>query len=135
VKALVLLIEDNPGDVGLIRVALHEHAVECDLTVVEDGAQAIEMIQRIDDGDAPCPQFLILDLNLPKVPGMEVLKRMRASVRCSHVPVVILTSSDNLKDKDMAARLGASRYLKKPSRLNDFIALGGVFKELMNAGV
>ena len=125
------MIEENLGDVGLIRLALEEYGVECDLTVVMDGEQAIELIERVDAGSAACPQFLILDLNLPKVPGLEVLKRLRASARCGHIPVVILTSSDNQRDREATARLGASRYIPKPSRLREFLALGAVFKNLI----
>jgi CheY-like chemotaxis protein len=124
-------VEDNPGDVGLVREALNEHEVECELTVLTDGERAIQYIDEVDAGEAPCPELVILDLNLPRRPGREVLERMRTSVKCGHSPVVILSSSDGRKDREEAAQLGATRYLKKPSRLDDFMDLGAVFKEIL----
>jgi len=125
-------VEDNPADSGLVREALKEHAVDCELILMTDGEQAIDFIQCLDAGQLPCPDLVILDLNLPKRPGRDVLARMRASPGCSRVLVVILTSSNNQKDRDDAARLGASRYIQKPSRLHEFIELGRVFKEMLS---
>ncbi len=124
----ILLAEDNPADAGLVRRALEEHGVEGELIVIEDGAKAIEFIQALDDQAAPCPNLAIVDLNLPKKPGREVLERMRLSDRCRHIPVVILSSSDAERDKADAVRLGASRYIRKPSNLDEFLNLGLIFK-------
>ena len=96
--------------------------------VIADGETAIKFIQAIDIEAAPCPDLAIVDLNLPKKPGREVLERMRLSERCRHIPVVILSSSDDERDKADAARFGASRYIRKPSKLDDFLSLGSIFK-------
>jgi len=124
----IFLAEDNPADAGLVRRALEEHGVEGELIVIADGEKAIRFIQALDHEAAPCPHLAIVGLNLPKKPGREVLERMRLSERCRHIPVVILSSSDAERDKADAARFGASRYICKPSKLDDFLSLGLIFK-------
>jgi two-component system, chemotaxis family, response regulator Rcp1 len=131
----VLLVEDNPADVGLLREALEEHAVDCDLIVIDNGEDASEYIAGIDARQVPCPDLVILDLNLPRKPGRDVLVSVRASVTCGQVPVVILTSSGIQADRDDAVRLGASRYIQKPTRLDDFLALGLTFKAMLSDAV
>jgi two-component system, chemotaxis family, response regulator Rcp1 len=128
----VLLVEDNPADVGLVREALSEHGVDCVLSVITDGESAIDFMEEVDDGRLDCPDLIILDLNLPKRPGRDVLQFIRTSIRCSQVPVLVLSSSGAQKDKDEAAELGASRYIQKPIRLDDFINLGKLFKDMLN---
>jgi chemotaxis family two-component system response regulator Rcp1 len=126
-------VEDNPGDSGLVREALLEHGVEGQLTVVIDGEAAIELIQDIDSQRLACPDLIIVDLNLPKKPGREVLQYIDRSLICRQAQVVILTSSDAQEDQQDAMRLGVSRYLRKPSRLSDFIGLGAVFKAILES--
>jgi DNA-binding response OmpR family regulator len=125
------LIEDNPADVLLVREALEEHLVRCELILITNGERATEFIEAFDADDACGPDLVILDLNLPRRSGLQVLQRIRASQKCNHVPVIILSSSDSQKDKSAAASLGASRYLRKPSRLAEFMQLGSVFKEFL----
>ena len=98
-----------------------------------DGEIAINFIHDIDSRPANYPDLIILDLNLPKKPGHEVLECIRASAKCNQSPVVILTSSDDRQDRDESLRLGASQYLRKPLRLEEFIGLGAVFKALLAA--
>ena len=100
--------------------------------MISDGESAIAFIQAIDAEADPCPDLAIIDLNLPKKPGREVLARMRQSERCRHIPVVILSSSDAERDKADAVRFGASRYVRKPSKLDDFLSLGAVFKAALS---
>lgn len=126
-------MEDNVGDANLVREALNEHAVRCELIVVDNGETAIQLIDEIEAGSTDCPKLVIVDLNLPKRSGAEVLQRMLASKKCAGVPVVILSSSDNVLDKANAARLGAHRYFTKPSRLNEFLALGSVFRQMLDS--
>jgi CheY-like chemotaxis protein len=127
----ILLAEDNPADIGLIRMALEEHGVEGELIVIADGEKAIEFIQAIENEAAACPDLAIIDLNLPKQTGREVLKRMRLSERCRSIPAVILSSSDTDQDKAGAIRAGADRYIRKPSRLEEFLRLGAIFKSII----
>jgi CheY-like chemotaxis protein len=129
----IVLVEDNPGDVVLVREALYENGIRSELTVIFDGERAVELFDRLDRDRMRCPDLVLLDLKLPKRDGHEVLERMRASVQCAHVPVVIITSSNAREDRDNAAKLGATRYIRKPHRLDEFIQLGAVFKELLTS--
>ena len=94
-KAQLLLIEDNPADVELVEEALAEAALDCGLSVMRDGRQAIDYIERIEREPA-CrfPDLVLLDLNLPKVSGEEVLNRMRSSRKCRGAKVLVISSSN-----------------------------------------
>ena len=127
----VLLVEDNAADIGLVREALEEHKVRCELTVIVNGARAIAFIDEADAGEQVCPDLVIIDLNLPKKPGKEVLKRVRTSTSCPDVPVIVLTSSDNQKDREEVASLSPYQYIRKPSKLNEFLKLGAMFKQIL----
>jgi len=127
----VLLADDNPSDVYLIREALREHAVDCMLHVVSDGKDALGIISGETNADAGSISLIILDLNLPRHDGIEILQKLRESVVLGHVPVVVLTSSDSPRDRVLANELGATRYLRKPSNLDEFLSLGAVFKDLL----
>ena len=127
----ILLVEDNPADADLVHEALVEHGVSCELICLNDGEQAFNFVESIEAGEAPRPDLVILDLNLPRKPGARVLERLRQSSVCSHIPVAVLTSSNNQKDRDEAARLGASIYIRKPSRLSELLALGKTFKDMI----
>ena len=127
----ILFVEDNPADVGLVREALEEHGVEGELIVVSDGEEAVRAIQEMDTRSVNYPDLFIVDLNLPKRPGREIVERARHAVKSRQIPIVVLSSSDSPRDRDDALRLGADRYIQKPSRLDEFIRLGGVFKAIL----
>jgi DNA-binding response OmpR family regulator len=127
----ILLVEDNPADAGLVRKALEEHGVKGRIIVLADGELATQFIQDLDARTVDCPDLVILDLNIPKKPGREVLEWLRRSVRGRRVPVVILSSSDARQDRADVAHLGADRYIRKPSDLEEFLSLGAVFKEML----
>ena len=129
----IVLAEDNPADVGLVRKALREHEVQCDLRVITDGEQALAFINSLDlDSKTPCPDLLLLDWYLPKRDGNEILKHLRASERCGRTPVIILTSSDALWDKENAEKNAAIHYFRKPSSLDRFLELGLIVKEVIS---
>jgi DNA-binding response OmpR family regulator len=128
----IVLVEDNRADVGLVREALEQHSVRCQVTVITNGEIAFKFVDELDAGQHPCPDLVIIDLNLPRRPGKEVLKRMRESTACKDVPVVVLTSSDNQKDKDDVAPFAPLLYLRKPSNLDEFINLGAIFKQIVH---
>jgi two-component system, chemotaxis family, response regulator Rcp1 len=115
--ASIVVVEDNPADVLLIRKALEEKGIECDLTCFENGEAALRNLSR---QGRRAPDLILLDLHLPQADGIEVLGKIRGMPRLSEVPVVILTSSESLSDKQRTARIGAARYIRKPSRLEDF---------------
>jgi DNA-binding response OmpR family regulator len=105
--------------------------VEGEIAILSDGEQAIQFITTIDAQKLRCPDLVIIDLSLPKKTGREVLEFIRGSVRCREVPVLILSSSDAPQDRDDAARLGATQYICKPSRLDEFLSLGAIFKTVL----
>jgi two-component system, chemotaxis family, response regulator Rcp1 len=128
----LLLIEDNRTDVFLVKEALAAHAPNSQLEVLEDGEQAIRYIERIDrDITVVCPSLFLLDLNLPKTPGLEVLTRIRGCQRCATIPVLIMSSSDAERDRSDAAAAGATAYFRKPSGYEAFLTVGEVIRELL----
>lgn len=129
----ILLAEDNPADVYLIREALREHRVDALVRVASDGREVLRLISP-EAGDAAVPHLdlIILDLNLPRHDGIEILEQLRGSATLAAVPVVVLTSSDSPRDQRTANQLGATCYLRKPSSLDEFLALGEVLKSLLD---
>jgi CheY-like chemotaxis protein len=130
----LLIVEDNSGDVLLIRESLKRHGLQGKLTVATTGEEAIRLIDEIDlNPGAPLPRLVILDLNLPRKPGLEVLRRLRQSSRIADIPVMILSTSDAATDREAALQMGANRYVRKPANLQDFMAIGGVIKTMLAA--
>jgi CheY-like chemotaxis protein len=126
----IFLAEDNAADVYLFEEALKVHGVGCNLIVCNDGESAMSFLHRAEK-DGPTPEILVLDLNLPKVGGLEILKHVRDSSHFAHVPVIVLTSGPNPTDREECRRLGADRYIQKASAVDDFIKIGGVVKEMI----
>jgi CheY-like chemotaxis protein len=120
----ILLVEDNPGDVLLFREALKTCGSPCQLTVAEDGHKALTMLE--DAGDRPIADLIVLDVNLPKHGGDEVLQRVRRKPSMAEIPVIMLTSSASPADKDRATRLGASLYIEKSSNLDQLFEIGRI---------
>ena len=120
----VLLVEDNPGDADLTRETLEAGRLRIDITVVVDGAQALDyLFRRAPYQAAPTPDLILLDLNLPKVSGNDVLARIKDDAALCAIPVVVLTSSDAAQDIARGYRLGANCYVTKPVGLNEFQAI------------
>ena len=128
----ILLAEDNPGDVFLVRRALEKHHLDCKLIVVEDGQAALHFMEQADaDLEVVCPDLVLLDLNLPRATGSRVLTRIRQSPRCTETPIIIITSSDSPLDRETAARLGATDYFQKPGDLAGFMQLGRIVRDAL----
>jgi two-component system, chemotaxis family, response regulator Rcp1 len=137
-QQLFMLVEDNPADVYLVRRALERADLKFEMRVFGDGEDALLYLKGIDDssGKAPCPRLLLVDLNLPRFSGEEIMASFRRSPSCKEVPIVVLTSSDSPKDRQRAARLGVLDYFRKPSDYNDFMRLGDVIRKALDrAGV
>ena len=130
----ILLVEDNPADVLLLREALAWHDVKSYLFHARDGDDAFRLIEEIEATTSPCPDLFVLDVNLPGKSGFDVLRRVRASRKCSASPVAVLSSSEAASDRAQAARLGASVYIRKPSNLTDFMSVGETLKAIIAAG-
>jgi two-component system response regulator len=120
----VLLVEDNPGDVRLTREALNEAAQPVNLNVVSDGIDAVRYLRRQSPYDeAPRPNLILLDLNLPKKDGREVLAEIKADEDLRMIPVVVMTTSDAQLDIRRAYSLHANCYVTKPADFEDFVGL------------
>jgi CheY-like chemotaxis protein len=116
----ILLVEDNPMDVDLTRRAFSRHNLANPLEVARDGKEALDLIDGWKEGDA-VPSVILLDLKLPKVSGLEVLRAIRAHPAFGAVPVVVLTSSSEDNDIHEAYSLGANSYIVKPVEFEKFI--------------
>jgi CheY-like chemotaxis protein len=130
----VFVVEDNPTDVWIVDRALHDEGIDAHLFVASEVDEAIALLDRIDSNQISCPQLFVLDLNLPKRSGFDVLERVRSSPRCCRKPVAIFTSSSALSDRTQAARLGANLYILKPSELKDIPAVGKQLRQALAAG-
>lgn len=129
----ILLVEDNAGDVYLFRKALREAQVAFDSTVLDDGAQALAFVRGEGTyADIPVPDLVLLDLNLPKNEGVQVLAAIRQSQRLAAVPVIVTSSSHSLRDQEETARLGIECYLRKPPDIEEFMRIGTILKEVLN---
>ncbi len=118
----ILLVEDSPSDAELTREALHEGRVINNLQVVQDGEQALAFLRRQDKyGDAPRPDLILLDLNLPKKDGREVLAEIKSDDNLKCIPVVVLTTSKDESDVMAAYGRFANCYITKPVDLEQFI--------------
>jgi chemotaxis family two-component system response regulator Rcp1 len=120
----VLLVEDSPGDVRLTREALRGVDASVHLHVAIDGVEAMAFLNREGAyANAPRPDFILLDLNLPKMDGREVLARIKTDEKLRMIPTVILTTSDAETDVSNSYRLQANCYVTKPVQLDEFEAL------------
>jgi len=129
--ARIVLVEDNPADVLLVRKALQEKGIAVDLTCFDDGQQALKSLSK---QGLKAPDLILLDLNLPNIEGVEVLREVRNIPSLAGVPVVILTSSASPVDIHRTALLGAARFISKPSGLEDFLReVGGGVEEMLLA--
>jgi two-component system, chemotaxis family, response regulator Rcp1 len=120
----ILLVEDNPGDVDLIRDTLQDVPHHLDITVLGDGEEAIDYLLRrrspSGDEDSRLPDLILLDLNLPKMSGHDVLSEARKASELRSVPIVVLSSSDATRDVVTSYRLGANCHVTKPGELTAF---------------
>lgn len=124
-EGTILLVEDNPSDIGLTRRAFARNGISNPLIVAEDGQAALDYLFGAgahagrDPGDLPT--LVLLDLKLPRVDGLEVLRRIRANPVTRRVPVVILTSSQEEQDRAAGYDLGTNSYIRKPVDFNEFV--------------
>lgn len=118
----VLLVEDDPGDVLMTREAFEHHKIRNKLHVVDDGVQAIQFLRREGEyADAPRPGLILLDLNLPRKDGREVLAEIKADADLCDIPIVVLTTSGADEDILRSYKLHANAYVTKPVNFNRFI--------------
>lgn len=120
----ILLIEDNEGDILLTTEALSESSLSSKITVVKDGWEAIKFLDKTGDYvSATTPDLVLLDINLPKVNGLEVLKKIKTSAHLEHLPVIMLTTSSAEEDVSLCYRNQANYYISKPVDENDYLEM------------
>ena len=117
---LILLVEGDPDHEALAIRALRKANVANEIKVARDGAEAIDYMNGIVEGRNAVPQLVLLDLKLPKVEGLDVLRNIRAADKTALLPVVVLTSSDEERDIVASYRLGVNSYIRKPVNFSDF---------------
>jgi len=126
----LLLVEDNPAEARLIAEVFEGFEIKKNMVIVTDGAEAIEYLHKKGEyKDRKCPSLIILDLNLPKKSGREVLKEIKSDEKLKRIPVIVLTVSSDENDVNSSYDNYASAFLTKPSDLKEFIDLIGTFED------
>ena len=127
-----MIVEDNEADAFLIRRAIEGAGLNAKLQVIRDGEQAIKYFDLADSLDpAEVPDLVILDINLPKRAGAEVLRHMRNSLSCANALVIGVSTSDSVREREELTKLGAYGYFRKPSEFDEFMKLGALVKEAL----
>jgi chemotaxis family two-component system response regulator Rcp1 len=128
----ILIAEDNKSDVFLIQRALKKSGVEAQVHIADDGEKVVRFVEQVDaDPTAPCPDIILLDINMPRYKGGDILRRLRASSRCKDALVLIVTSSNSIRDREEMDALGANGYFRKPSEFSEFMVLGQMVRDLL----
>lgn len=133
---IILLVEDNPDDAALTQRAFAKNHIQNEIVVVRDGAEALAWFEH-GVGATDLPEIVLLDLKLPKVDGLEVLRRLRANPRTRLVPIIILTSSKDEQDIVGGYSNGANSYVRKPVDFDEFVEAVrhlGLYWLLVNEG-
>jgi CheY-like chemotaxis protein len=125
----ILLVEDNPQDIEITRRALERGRVINELTVARDGQEALDILLGRAEGKETKPGLILLDLNLPKVGGLEVLEKIKADPKLKRIPIVVLTVSTREEDIVRSYDLGVNTFITKPVRFEDFIKAVATIEE------
>jgi CheY-like chemotaxis protein len=129
----ILIAEDSKSDIFLIRQALQKSGIQAEIHVADDGEKAVKFFEQADaDPEAPCPHLVLLDINMPRYKGGDILRKLRASGRCKNALVVVVTSSDSQRDREEMDAFGTSGYFRKPSEFSEFMRLGQIVRDLLD---
>lgn len=132
----ILVIEDNGSDVFLLERALNRQHINFQLTHLHDGGEALAFVRREGPYEkSPRPDLILVDLNLPKVDGEEIIRQIRSAKHLDGVPACVWTSSESVLDRASLSHLGASQFIFKPSGLEQFMQIGETLKNLLSGGV
>jgi CheY-like chemotaxis protein len=132
----ILVAEDNPADITLVREALKQHCIECSLHVIRDGMKVVAFIDSSDkDPKAHPPDLLLLDIHLPKRDGEEILRHFWSTELYAQTPVVVMTSSNfNTATHEVYKHAALLSYFRKPSTLDEFMELGAIVRRILIGG-
>ncbi len=115
-----------------MRQALQKSGINAQIHIADDGEKTVRFFERADaDPAAPCPDLILLDINMPRYKGGEILRRLRASARCKGALVLVVTSSDSPRAREEMEAFGANGYFRKPSEFSEFMKLGQLVRELL----
>jgi CheY-like chemotaxis protein len=129
----ILVIEDNGSDVFLLKRALSLQHIDFELTHLRDGREALAFVHRqAPYKQGPRPDLILVDLNLPKVDGQEVMRQIRSAKHLKGVPACVWSSSESVLDRTLLGRLGASEMIFKPSGLASFMQIGKILKDVLS---
>jgi CheY-like chemotaxis protein len=118
--------------VYLIRQALTKSGIDAQIHVTDDGEKTVKFFEQADaDAGAACPDIILLDINMPRFKGGDILRNLRASARCKDALVLIVTSSDSQRDREDMEAFGANGYFSKPSEFSEFMKLGPLVRDLL----
>jgi DNA-binding response OmpR family regulator len=130
----ILIAEDNPADVALVREALKMHDIDCVLHVLRDGEQALTLLNSLDkDPKMPRIDLLILDMHLPKHDGEDILKQLRSTEHYAQTPVIVMTAQSSIRTEAQAMKNAALFYLRKPSTLDELSQFGAVVRNVLDS--
>ena len=128
----ILLVEDSPVDAQLVRMALSDHAIRHDLTLLDDGHKALTYASEMKNASgAMCPDVVLLDMNVPPTDGATILKEIRKCPDCANTPVIVVSCSDTSAERGRMAALGANRYVKKAMDLTEAMQLGEIVLDVL----
>lgn len=134
-RATILIVDDNPTDTFLAKEAIAVQGIDARVIVIDDGEDAVKFIDSVDgDLGLTPPPLVLLDINLPRIDGHQVLQHLRHSKRCSETPVIVMTSSAAETDRTIASALRADAYFQKPSGYDAFLELGTLIRQLLERG-
>ncbi len=129
----LFLVEDNAADVELFRMALQSAALGCELVIFDDGREIIDYIREHNSTPPQAiPDLILLDLNLPKIDGVEVLQAIRNTPGFAHVPFVVLSSSSSFRERDKLAAFQILEYIVKPADLDEYLNIGETVRRLLH---
>jgi CheY-like chemotaxis protein len=128
-------VEDSKADLFLIKEAIAATKIDASLHIVHNGEKAVQFFDKASAGTAPCPDLVLLDLNLPKKDGTEVLRYMRDNCTCRNALVIVVSSSDSGSDREAVKALGFNEYFRKPSAYAEFMKLGPIIKDLLISAI
>lgn len=133
-RPVILVIEDNPADVQLLELALAEAGVTAELVTFHDGAEAMAWIAACGAEGSRCPDLAVVDLNLPKYDGIELLTALRRNGQLAKVPALVMSSSTSPRDEARVRGLTDTEYLTKPADLDAYTAVGDVIRRMLGWG-
>lgn len=127
----LFVVEDNPADVELLRMAIDTAGFRYEMTHISDGAEALRQVRQLAGGSSALPDVIVMDLNLPKYDGLEILEEVRSHARLADIPVTILTSSSSRRERSPVQMFRRVCYMTKPLDLDEYLGIGARIRDFL----